>query len=409
VSINIKDNGHFVPDGHALIVNSADDLTSGQIPLVSQNSGDPNNAEPESTANLSNGTLTIDRQGAWTYEVIGVVHAPTIGTQLAVLKGSDTAGSGDFGVSVAISGTTAVVGGGGRVYVFTKTGDNWPQVPVTELEGSDTVAGDAFGHSVAISGTTAVIGDPYYDNRAGRAYVFTKTGKNWPQVAELVGSDTVAGDYFGASVAISGTTVVVGAVGAARNAGSAYVFTKTGKNWPQVAELKGSDTVAGDLFGDSVAISGTTAVVGAQGYADNAGRAYVFTKKGKNWPQVAELKGSDTVAGDQLGYSLAMSGTTAVVGAAWHANGAGRVYVFTEKAGHWPQAAELEDSNTLAGGFGYSVAISGATVVVGMLSTKSSSTSWVDVFTKTGDNWPQVPVAELEVSGTTANVTVQVS
>jgi len=87
--------------------------------------------------------------------------------------------------------------------------------------------------------------------------------------AELKGSD----DYFGGSVAISGTTAVVGAEGHASDAGRAYVFTKTAASWKQVAELKGSDTVADDDFGNSVAISGTTAVVGAPNHPTYAGRA----------------------------------------------------------------------------------------------------------------------------------------
>jgi hypothetical protein len=95
----------------------------------------------------------------------------------------------------------------------------------------------------------------------------------------------------------------------------------------QTAELKGSDTVAHNSFGGSVAISGTTAIVGAPLYDDLAGRAYVFIQTGTNWEQVAELKGSDTVAGNELGLSVAVSGTTDVVGAFGHAGG-GRAYIF---------------------------------------------------------------------------------
>ena len=130
---------------------------------------------------------------------------------------------------------------------------------------------------MAISGTTAVVGAPNHANNAGRAYVFPKTAHGWKQAAELKGSDTVARDGFGCSVAISGTTAVVGASEHAPNsAGRAYMFTKTTKGWKQTAELKGSDTVAVDFFGISVAISATTAVVGAQFHATEAGRAYVF-------------------------------------------------------------------------------------------------------------------------------------
>ena len=91
------------------------------------------------------------------------------------------------------------------------------------------------------------------------------------QLAELKGSDTLTGDAVGVSVAISGTTAVVGAPGSAKDAGRAYVFTETAAHWNEVAELKGSDTVAGDFFGYSVAISGTTAIVSAPGFAKNAG------------------------------------------------------------------------------------------------------------------------------------------
>ena len=125
---------------------------------------------------------------------------------------------------------------------------------------------------------------------------------------ELQGSDTVAGDTLGNSVAISGSTVIVGAYDHAKSAGRAYVFATTGSGWKQMAELQGPDTVAGDQFGSSVSVSGTTAVVGAGGHADHAGRAYVFAKTPSGWKQTAELKGSDTVAGDYFGWSVAISG-----------------------------------------------------------------------------------------------------
>ena len=99
------------------------------------------------------------------------------------------------------------------------------------------------------------------------------------QLAELKGSDTLAGDAVGVSVAISGTTAVVGGPGSAKDAGRAYVFTSTAAGWQQAAELKGSDTVAGDYFGYAVAISDTTVVVSAPGFAKNAGRAYISRER----------------------------------------------------------------------------------------------------------------------------------
>ena len=113
------------------------------------------------------------------------------------------------------------------------------------------------------------------------------------QLAELTGSDTVAGDGFGWSVAISGAFVVVGAWGHSEDAGRAYVFSDWAGRWSQVAELKGTDTTVGDSFGWAVATSGDDVVVGAPGCAGNAGRVYVFAKSASRWTQLAELKGSD--------------------------------------------------------------------------------------------------------------------
>jgi nucleoside-specific outer membrane channel protein Tsx len=214
----------------------------------------------------------------------------------------------------------------GRAYVFTKTTSGWEQT--AELEGSDTVTEDGFGTSVAVSGAMAVVGAEGYAKGAGRAYVFSETEGVWKQTAELKGSDTVTGDNFGTSVALSGTTVVVSSYGQADSAGRAYVFTDTAGVWKQTAELKGSDTAAGDYFGISAAISGTSVVVGAYDHATDAGRAYVFTDTAGVWKQTAELKGSDTAAGDHFGVSVAVSGTTAVMGSYGKAKYAGRAYMF---------------------------------------------------------------------------------
>ena len=333
----------------------------------------------------------------------GVTRSRTATRQLAELKGSDTVASDEFGVSVAISGTSAVVGTSGaayagRAYVFAKSASGWTQV--AELKGSDTVAADRFGASVAISGTTVVVGAYDHAKDAGRAYVFAKTASGWTQVAELKGSDTVADDYFGWSVAVSGTTAVVGAVGHAKYMGRAYVFTKTPSGWDQTAELEGSDIVAQNGFGTSVAVLGTTAIVGAEGYAKGTGRAYVFTKTTSGWTRVFVLKGSDTVAGDNFGTSVAISPTTAIVGAYGRADNAGRAYVFAKDAALWKQTAELRGSDTTTGDyFGISTAISGTSVVVGAYDhAKDAGRAYV--FAKTASGWKET--AELKGSDTVA-------
>ena len=167
--------------------------------------------------------------------------------------------------------------------------------------------------SVAISGDTVVIGALFDDGAAGfeqgSAYVFVRSGGVWSQQQKLEASDAAAGDVFGISVAISGDTVVVGAWlddGAAGvDQGSAYVFVRSGGVWSQQQKLEASDAGAGDGFGLSVAISGDTVVISAvfdDGPAGaDQGSAYVFVRSGGVWSQQQKLEASDAGAGDLFG------------------------------------------------------------------------------------------------------------
>ena len=164
---------------------------------------------------------------------------------------------------------------------------------MAELTASDGTNGEALGASVAISGSTVVAGAP---NRQvthlfqGAAYVFVESGGTWSQQAELTSPDGEELDYFGSSVAVSGSTAVVGAMDHPFGAllypgqGAAYVFVENGGTWSQEAELTSSDGATEDSFGQSVAINGNTLVAGAPGHAvgssGNQGAAYVFGSSG---------------------------------------------------------------------------------------------------------------------------------
>src|SRR5439155_580953 len=145
----------------------------------------------------------------------------------------------------------------------------------------------------------------------------------WTQEAKLTASDGAAGDNFGYSVAMDGDTAVVGSrsddTPGGQNAGSAYVFVRTGTIWTQQAKLTASDGAAFDLFGQSVAVSGNTDVVGASAddtpAGDDAGSAYVFVRTGTTWTQRVHLLATDGAATDEFGVSVAVSGDTALVGA----------------------------------------------------------------------------------------------
>jgi hypothetical protein len=264
-----------------------------------------------------------------------------------------------------------------------------PWIQQAELTASDGVSVDWFGNSVAVDGSTVVVGAPDHPwssssgTGPGAAYVFVESGGTWSQQAELTASDGAAHDFFGGSVAVSGGTAVVGArgrtVGSNVSQGAAYVFVQSGGTWSQQAELTASDGTAQDYFGWSVAVNGNTVVVGAECHpgldfcfeSPGPGAAYVFVESGGTWNQQAELTASDRAGGDEFGYSVAVSGNTAVVGAPCHPAsgygdcGPGAAYVFVDSGGTWSQQAELTAPDIPYDFFGGSVAVSGGTLVVG--------------------------------------------
>src|SRR6266542_1368095 len=310
-----------------------------------------------------------DREAVWP-----VTIDPTF-TQHQKLEASDPAAFDGFGFSVAISGETVVVGAlfddgaaglqQGSAYVFARSGGVWTQQQ--KLLASDAAAGALFGISVAISGETVVVGAPGDDSR-GSAYVFARNGGVWSQQQQLLAAGARwGGEAFGGSVAISGETVVVGSGGGGVG-GSAYVFARSSGVWSQQQKLRASDAAVADSFGASVAISGETVVVGAIGDDGAAGRdqgsAYVFARSGGVWTQQQKLEASDAAANDLFGLSVAISGETIVVGAPFDAGAAGNsqgsAYVFARSGGVWSQQQKLEASDAALGDqFGFSVAVSG--------------------------------------------------
>jgi len=337
--------------------------------------------------------------------------------EVVKLTASDGGTDDYFGFAVAISGGTIVAGAyyensaQGSVYVFAPPDKAWRE---TKKEtASDGAAGDLFGVGVGISGDTLVVGAPVDDLWQGSAYVFerNKTGADeWGQVMKLTASDGAGGDRFGAAVAISGDTIVVGAWGDDTAQGSAYVFERNkdgDDDWGQVMKLTASDGAAYDEFGHSVAISGDTIVVGAWGDDTGQGSAYVFERNESGadaWGEVKKLTASDGRGYDWFGYAVAISFDTIVVGAYADNIGAksnqGSAYVFERNktgADLWGQVVKLTASDGAAhDDFGYSVAISGDTIVVGALddnigANSNQGSAYVFERNKTGaDQWGQV-------------------
>ena len=318
------------------------------------------------------------------------------------LIASDGQAEDHLGVSVAVGGDTVIVGSpfedsegidAGAAYIFQRDAggaDNWGEVK--KLTASDAQVANQFGLSVAISGDTAIVGSNvvgnYDDVRrlAGAAYVFERHeggADNWGEVKRLLSSDRDVSDHFGWSVALSSDTAVVSALfedAGGDAAGAAYVFVRTEggvDNWGEVEKLTASDAQADDQFGISVAISGETVIVGATFFlrfgGSKVGAAYIFQRDAggaDNWGEVKKLTASDAQAGDQFGFSVAASGDTAIVGYADIGGGfAGAAYVFVRSQGgvdNWGEVKKLTASDAQAGDeFGHGVAVSGDTAVIG--------------------------------------------
>ena len=235
-----------------------------------------------------------------------------------------------------------------------------------KLIPNDGAAGDRFGCSVAIAGEYIVVGSPNDDvngTSSGCAFVFDAvTGQ---QVLELLPDDGAAQASFGWAVDISGTVAIVGAEGQADNglnAGAVYLFdVQTGS---QLAKFLPVDGAAGDVFGRAVALDGSMAIIGSCWHDDagnNSGAAYLFDAV--LFQQLDELHPLIAVPGDQFGFSVDLSGTVAVV-SSMRLDHSGSTYLFDSTTGE--QVLELVPENGMpTDQFGYDVAIDGPLVVVG--------------------------------------------
>ena len=340
------------------------------------------------------------------------VRSGTTWTQQAYLKASNTGAQDNFGHAVTIAGDTVVVGAynedseargingiqtndlradSGAAYVFTRNGTTWTQQAYLKASNSDAL--DGFAYSLAASGDTLVVGSWQERSsasvingdetsntayQAGAAYVFVRSGTTWTQQAYLKASNNTPQILFGSSVAIDGDTVVVGAPYEYGNlimeAGAAYIFGRSGTTWSEQAFLKSSTPTSTQQFGNSVAVSGDTVIVGSLRY----NIAHVYTRGGTAWTAQAPINTAKPEDIDFFGSAVATSGNTLVLGAplessnATGVNGdendnssmyAGAAYIFTVTA----DSSEIEISQ--AG----SNLSSGATKDFGIAVTGSAS------------------------------------
>ena len=352
------------------------------------------------------------------------------------------------------------------------------------IKASNTNKGDLFGYALSQSGNTVVVGAYAEASNAtgvdglqssndapfsGAAYVFVRSGSTWTQQAYLKASNSQAGDLFGASVAISGDTIIIGAENESSGAtgvngdqfadfagssGAAYVFVRNGTTWSQEAYLKASNTEALDHFGYTVSIEGDTVAVAAlsedsssagvdadqfDNGALNSGAVYVFTRSGTTWSQQAYIKASNPDIADEFGYGLSLSGDTLVAttieedsvatgidGVQFDntALGSGAAYVFERNGFEWSQQAYIKASNAEASDrFGWSVSLSPDMLAVGAIGEDSNATGIngnqsnnqnvasgaVYIFTRSGPSWVQQAYLKASNTGAQDNFGASVS
>lgn len=291
----------------------------------------------------------------------------------------------NFGYSVGISGGNLIVGAlrdkSAYIFEYHEDSDAWLQAAKLTVKRDH----DYFGISVGISGDTAVVGAPskytYLSSLGGEndvVYVFKRNSAGcWPQIDELTADEGGNGDYFGWSVAISGNNIVVGAYADSKKAdwsGAAYIFEKVESDkWEEKKRLTPEGASANDQFGYSVSISGNVIVVGC--YADSIGRkkrqgsAYVFEpNESGNWTKSEKLIASDGEPWGMFGYSVNTSGSGEKIIVGAYGNG-GSAHAFEkDSSGAWVRKGKLVHiSMSENDKFGYSVAISRNTAVVGSI------------------------------------------
>lgn len=359
VGSNAENLGRFT--GTVLVCEQAGGLWV-ETARLSSPAGSPDDLFGQAVA-VDGDTLLVGAAGDSTSAVYaGAVYVfqPSAGvwTQTDKLAAADAAAWDGFGHAVALRGDTAVIGApgadgvapdAGAAYVFERVDGAWIQTAA--LAPPDGADYDSFGSSVATDGERIVVGATYHGDR-GAAYVYERVGDAWWQTAKLIADDGIPGDRFGRDVALDGDTVVVGAhrlMWGEIGRSMAYVFQHNSGTWTPATRLGVWNHVAGV----SVAIDGSTILIGRDGgdVPAGSGTVYVFETVGGTWKQTGQLGIWDGIGGDRFGGDVALDGGTAFVGTPLHSQWAtaiGAAYVFTLTGDGTPWLAEQPAAQTVA-------------------------------------------------------------
>jgi hypothetical protein len=316
-----------------------------------------------------------------------------------------------FGSAVASDGRWLLVGAplddsaagadAGAVFVFERV--NGQYLAHSRLNASDGAAGDRFGSAVVVVGGSAIIGAEN-DNLtagsgAGSAYVFSLTGSDWTQTGKLSAPDAATGDAFGSALALDGEVLLVGALSddltSLPDAGSAYLFLRSGNTWRFASKLVAPDATPSDRFGAAVAVAGDHLLVGARNADNDAGVVYAFRRDGLQAAFRQRLAAADRGPADRFGIALAIEGELLLVGADQHAgtlgNNAGAAYLYQHLAGSWQPLHKLQAPGLTADSrSGRTVALRGGVALLGAPTARVGECcdqGAIDLFLRSGSRW----------------------
>ena len=329
---------------------------------------------------------------AWWF--IGSVNPTHAQFRESKISTSDGDANDRFGESIAIDGSTVVVGAfrdddagfdAGAAYVYALENDEWVLkqkiVPNHVGLGLSRIDRGLFGNSIDIRDDVIVVGamDSRENGlRIGAAYVYERVAQNnWKEQARLTPDDLNLEAGYGSSVATNASYVLIGAHSDNHsdltNPGAVYAYRRntTDGQWVLAQKIVASDPQDEARFGSYVAIDGNRAVIGARDMnheAENAGAAYVFELVGDSWQQMARLTASDAATDDKFGSSVAIRDDRIIVGARevdGVAEEAGAAYIYELVNSQWTETARLTaDDGESLDRFGNSVAIEGDYAVV---------------------------------------------
>jgi hypothetical protein len=321
-----------------------------------------------------------------------------------------------FGAAVAVDGDVMLLGAeydddngtdSGSVWVYRYLKGSWK--PEQKLKPSDAQKGDNFGRAVTVRGNVAVIGAHWDDDKgsnAGSVYIFGFDGTEWVQQQKLVAPDGAPDDRFGATLALYGNRLLVGAWlddDKGFNSGSVYSYHFNGSMWVLDQKLTASDGHAGAFFARYIGLTRNVAVIGAWHDNEkgvNAGAAYIFRYNGNEWVETQKLLPADLGPGDEFGWAAAMYGDVAIVGAYGDdeaATDAGATYVFRDLNGTFVLEQKLlADDAAAFNQMGYCIAVQGDQMLLGAKVTTSSvnQVGKAYVFRRENGTWKQKRLLE---------------